>query len=180
MPLSCGVHRRLLFFSSYFPASAKSYLIPLPTALNSYFLTTPLQSECLVTTPISSCAASNPAFLSAVCATNATENVPSAIPTCAPRLWSASATSALSVITRTSVWSAVARASVMRSTALNVRVSRRTAMDAPRSSIWEVRGRICSIKRKVSGINDLQERLVAWCPSGGEPSMSPAGLQCSA
>lgn len=33
LPFSWGVHRRLFFFSSYFPASAKSYFIPLSTAL---------------------------------------------------------------------------------------------------------------------------------------------------
>ena len=87
--------------------------------------------------------------------TNATENVLSAIPTCAQQPWSASATSAPSETTRTSVSSAAARVLVMRSTALNAHVLRRIAMDVPRSSTWEVRGPICSIRRKVSGINDL-------------------------
>jgi hypothetical protein len=38
---------------------------------------------------------------------------------------------------------------------LNARVLRRIVMDVPRSSTWEVRGPICSTRRKVSGINDL-------------------------
>ena len=66
----------------------------------------------------------------------------------------------------------------MHSTALNVRDWRKTAMDVPRLSIWEVREQICSIKRKVSGINDLalgSLHGLAWCLGGGL-----VALQCSA
>lgn len=110
--------------------------------------------SCLATTPTWSCAASNPASQSAACATSATANAPCAIPTCAPRPLCASATSVPSATTRTSAWCAVARASATRSTALNARAWKRIETGVRRLSIWEVRGRIYSIKRRVFGITD--------------------------
>jgi hypothetical protein len=66
----------------------------------------------------------------------------------------------------------------MPSTALNVRVSRRTATGVRRLSIWEVPGRTCFTKRKVSGINDqtLFAPLVLawWCVRWRELSLSSA------
>lgn len=113
------------------------------------------QPKCPATTPISLCAESNPVSPSAGSATSAMANAPSAIPTCVQRLWSASATSAPLVTTRTSASCAVVRGSVTRSTASSVRVWRRIAMAARRLSIWEVRGRICSTRKRVFGIIDL-------------------------
>jgi hypothetical protein len=70
---------------------------------------------------ISLCAASNLALPSVGSATNATANAQFATPTFDPRPSFASAMSVLSATIRTSAWSAVARASRMRSTALSVR-----------------------------------------------------------
>lgn len=78
-------------------------------------------ATCRAITPISLCAASNLASLSAVCVTNVMESAPCATPTCALPPWSVFATSVHSVTTRISASFAVARASVMHSTALNAR-----------------------------------------------------------
>jgi hypothetical protein len=70
----------------------------------------------------------------------------------------------------------------MHSTALNVHDWRKTETDVPRLSISEVQGQICSIKRKVSGINDfvLGSLHSLTLRPGGEPDVRPAVLQCSA
>lgn len=108
--------------------------------------------KCPATTPISSCAGNSPASQSAESATNATENVQSATPTCARQPSSASATSAPSATTRTSASCAVGRGLVTRSIALSVRGWRRIGMGVRRLLIWGVRGRICFIRRRVFGI----------------------------
>ena len=110
--------------------------------------------KCPATTPTWSCAVNNPAYPSAVSATNATANAPCAIPTCVPRPSSASATSAHSAITRTSASSAVVKASVTRFTASSVRAWRRIGMGVLRLLIWVVRGRICFTRKRVFGIID--------------------------
>ena len=90
---------------------------------------------------ISSCAASSPASPSAASATSATANAQSATPTSDPRPSSAFAMNAASATTRTSVSCAVVRAYRTLSTASSARDWRRTATDAPRLLISEVRGR---------------------------------------
>ena len=169
------------FPSGFFISKLSSFHLHLSTQAylrfdNSlHFLISHTKSSCLATTQISSCAASNPAFPSAACVTNATANAPCAIPTCAQPPSSVSAMSAPSVTTRTSVPCAVERESVMHSTASNVHGWRRTATGAQRLSIWEVREQICSTKRKVSGINDQTPGylpLWVWPVSGG-------GTRCS-
>ena len=45
----------------------------------------------------------------------------------------------------------------MLSTALSVQGSRRIGMAARRSSTWVVRGRICFIRRRISGIIEVDE-----------------------
>lgn len=94
-----------------------------------------------------------------------TANVPSAIPTCVPPLSSGFATNALSEITRTSALSAVARVSQMLSTVLSARDWRRIEMGVRRLSIWEVRGRICFIRKRTLGI--IEGGLGLWSLRNG-------------
>ena len=88
--------------------------------------------KCLAITPISSCVARPAASLSAAYATNATANVPSATPTCDLPLSCASATSAPSATTRTSVSCAAVKESQTPSTASSARDWRRTETAARR------------------------------------------------
>jgi hypothetical protein len=57
--------------------------------------------------------------------------------------------------TKTSVSCVVAKASATLFIALNVHGWRRIGTDVRRLSTWEVRGQICSTRRKVSGINEI-------------------------
>lgn len=84
--------------------------------------------------------------------TSAMANALSVIPMCDLPHWSVSAMNAASETTKTNVLSAVVRVSQMHSTALSAHGWRKIEMDALRLSIWVVLERICSTKRKISGI----------------------------
>lgn len=107
---------------------------------------------CLAIIPISSCVANKPASPSAVSVTSATANALFATHTSVPPPSPASATNAPSATTRTNASCAVAKASQTPFTASSAQDWRRTGMGVRRLSIWVVRGRICSTRRRIFGI----------------------------